>query len=126
VDIEVLDSTAFTAALERALASGASKAIVLIEVQGNDAVKVAAEARIVRTVRPHDMVGRLDDGRLAVLTAKEGAAHVAFRLSDRLREPFGVGAHKVSVEPKVRVGYSDGDVKTAEALLLEAERSHTF
>lgn len=126
VDIDVLDSQAFTAAVARALAQGTPRAVVLIEVRGSGAVNAAAEARIARTIRPHDVVGRLEEGRLAVLTAKDGATRVATRLGDRLREPFNVGAHQVKVTPLVGVGYSGEDVRTPEDLLLAAESSPKF
>ena len=122
----VLDQAAFTVATETALAHGDQRAIVLIAVGGNDAVRAAAETRILRAIRPDDRLGRLDDGRLAVLTAMDGAARVAIRLGDRLREPFNVGPEQVRLVPQVGVGYSYADVVTAEAMLREAENSPRY
>jgi GGDEF domain-containing protein len=122
----VLDSVAFTAATERALAHGDPRAIVLIELGSDDAVRAAAEARILRAIRPNDILGRLDDGRLVVLTEMDGAARVAIRLGDRLREPFNVGPEQVRLTPQVGVGYAYSDVLTADAMLLEAENSPRY
>ena len=122
----VLDAVAFAAATERALAHGDQRAIVLIELDADHAVKVAAETRILHAIRPDDRLGRLADGRLAVLTAMDGAARVAMRLGDRLREPFNVGAEHVRLSPQVGVGYAYADVVTAEAILREAENSPRY
>ena len=69
------------------------------------------------------MLGRLDDGRLAVLTEMDGAARVAIRLGDRLREPFNVGRAQARLAPQIGVGYPDAGVVTAEAMLRAAETS---
>ena len=122
----VLDDMAFTGATERALAHGEQRAIVLIELGADHAVQAAAETRILRAIRPDDLLGRLVDGRLAVLTEMDGAARVALRLGDRLREPFNVGAEHVRLSPQVGVGYAYADVVTAEAMLREAENSPRY
>lgn len=133
-DTGVLDDRAFTAATERSLAHRDERAVVLIELDGarrsapggGDAITAAAEARISRVIRPDDLLGRLNDGRLAVLTEKDGAARLAIRLGDRLREPFSVGGDEVRLTPQVGVGYGYADVETAAAIVREAENSPRY
>ena len=122
----VLDSVGFTAAVEKALAYGEKRAVVLIELDGGGPVGTAAEARITRTIRADDVLGRLDGGRLAVLTGMDGAARIAIRLADRLREPFHIGGEHVRLVPQVGVGYGYPDVVTAAAILFEAENSPRY
>ena len=123
----VLDEVAFTAAADKALAHGDGRAIVLIGLgSDDDAIRAAAETRIIRAIRPDDLLGRLDDGRLAVLTEMDGAARVAIRLGDRLREPFNVGRAQARLTPQVGVGYPDSGVVTAEAMLRAAESSPRY
>ena len=123
----VLDEVAFTTAANRALAHGDERAIVLIELGvDDDAISAAAETRILRAIRPDDRLGRLEDGRLAVLTEMDGAARVAIRLGDRLREPFNVGRSQARLTPQIGVGYPDAGVVTAEAMLRAAESSPRY
>jgi len=126
LDPSVLDSVAFMATTERALAHGEQRAIVLIELDADYAALAAAETRILHAIRPDDRLGRLADGRLAVLTEMDGAARVALRLGDRLREPFNVGAEPVRLNPQLGVGYACADVVTAEAVLRKAENSPRY
>jgi GGDEF domain-containing protein len=130
---DVVDERAFTAAAERALAHGEDRAVVLIDLDGAPvkeetygALVLAAEARIIRTIRPDDLLARLDDDRFAVLTEKDGAARVAVRLGDRLRESFEVGGQRVRLIPQIGVGQSDEGVTTAAALLREAASSPRY
>ena len=133
VDREVSGAQAFTAAVERALAHGESRAVVVIELHAaetgrlaiDDPVAAAAEARISRIIRPDDLLGRLDDGRLAVLTERDGAARVAMRLGDTLREPFSVGSEPLRLAPQIGVGYPEAGI-TAEVLLRDAASSLRF
>ena len=133
VERDVLDAQAFTAALERALAHGEERAVVVIELRiadggppaSDDPVVAAAEARIARVVRPDDPLGRLGHDRLAVLTERDGAARVAIRLGDRLREPFSVGSDPVRLAPQIGVGYPEAG-ETAEAILRHAAGSLRF
>ena len=129
-----MDHSAITAAIERGLAHGEDIAVVMIGLrdehgapQGGDegwgAVCAAAEARLLRTIRPDDSFGRLDDGRLVVLTGASGASRMALRLGDRLREPFHVGGGKVRLVPQIGVGYPAPDGRTADDLLRAATDS---
>ena len=133
LDTGVIDSVSITAAIERALAHGEGRAVVVVELEriGDpvswntawDSILTAAEARMVRVLRPDDVLGRLEDGRFAVLTGSHGAARVALRLAGRLREPFNVGEERVIVAPLVGVGYPKTGVHTAAALIGEATSS---
>ena len=131
-DGAVLDAQAFTAAIERALSRGHSRGVVLVTLGvdhlgldgGADALLVAAESRVVRTVRPGDVVGRLGRGRLAVLAGRgddpNDAARIAERVADRLAEPFHIAGREVEVGLRIGIAL-DGD--GAEALIRRAEES---
>jgi predicted signal transduction protein with EAL and GGDEF domain len=126
----VVDAAGFSAATERALAHDEERAIVLIELQGApDAVVAAAEARLVRAVRPGDLVGRLRDDRLAVLAETSGGRATAAavtqslsgRIAARLNEPFHIGGRTIKVRPRVGVAFGEGEADTAAKLLRRAE-----
>jgi GGDEF domain-containing protein len=124
---KVLDAEAFGAATNRALAHEENRAVVLIRLTGApEAVIAAAEARIVRTIRPSDLLGRLGHDRFAVLTAqgggRAGAERVAARLAHRLIEPFHVGGESVRLMPRIGVGFGEGSSDNAVKLLLRAEQ----
>jgi GGDEF domain-containing protein len=131
-DDAVLDRAAFIAATDRALARGHTRGIVMVAVGvdhlgldgGADALLVAAESRVVRAVRPGDVVGGLGRGRLAVLAGRgddpDGAARIAERLADRLAEPFHIAGREV--ELGLRIGTAV-DADDAEALIRRAEES---
>ena len=124
----IVDSDRFSNAMERALAHGEERAIVLIDLQGpEDAVVAAAEARILRTIRPSDLVGRLGRDRFAVLATTNGgfaqAKGLAIRLAQRLGEPFNVGGKDVLVDAQIGVAVGQGEADTAAKVLVRAEQS---
>jgi GGDEF domain-containing protein len=131
-DEAVLDRAAFTAATERALGRGESRGMVLVALgvdhlgldAGADALLVAAESRLARTVRPGDVVGRLGRGRLAVLAgrghSRDDAARIAERVADRLAEPFHIADREVEVGLRIGIAV---DADDAEALIRRAEES---
>ena len=134
-DEAILDRRTFAIAIERALAHGEERALVLVDPrsapdagpQAEDwgALMLAFEARMARTIRPGDLLARLDGDRLAILTepqtARGAAERVAARLADRLGEPFHVGGREVELRPRIGVGYPDGEADTAAAMLRRAE-----
>jgi GGDEF domain-containing protein len=126
----IVDAAAFSAATERALAHGEDRAVVLIQLDGATEVAVAAaEARLLRTVRPGDLVGRLAADRFAVLAETSGGRtagtrvtrSLATRNGDRLGEPFHVGGETITIAPRVGVAFAEGDADTAVKLLTRAE-----
>jgi GGDEF domain-containing protein len=126
----IVDAARFSAATERALAHGEDRAIVLVELHGAPDVAVAAaEARLLRAVRPGDLVGRIGDDRFAVLAETSGGRtagdqvtrSLASRVAARLSEPFHVGGETFSFSPRIGVAYAEGDADTAAKLLLRAE-----
>jgi GGDEF domain-containing protein len=124
----VVDYARFSAAAERALAHGEGRGVVLIEVDGaDDAVMLAAEARIVRTIRPSDLLGRLTRYRFAVLARTDGGpeqvGRVATRVATRLGEPFNVGGRHVKLVARIGVAVAEGDADTAAKILLRAEQA---
>jgi RND superfamily putative drug exporter len=132
-DEPVLDHGAFMAAVERAHESGGGRGLVLVELNagalglngGAEALLVAAERRIARAIRPGDVVGRLDGGRLAVLAGRaegrEGAGRIAERVADRLAEPFHIAGREV--EPALRIGMAVEAANGAGSLVEAAEAS---
>ena len=133
--LEPLDSPAFAAAVERSLAHDQEIGVVVVEVDDLDgvledlgeatgAVLAAMEARVARTIRPDDVLGRLEGGRLAVLSRDshglEGSESMAARLAARVSEPFFVGGETVTVEARVGFASADGDTATADELLERA------
>ena len=133
LDTGVIDSVSIMAAIERSLAHAEDRGVVVVELEriGDprtwtaawDSVLTAAEARMVHVLRPDDVLGRLEDGRFAVLTGNDGAARVALRLAARLREPFDIAKERVVVAPLVGVGYPKPGVHTAAALIQAATSS---
>ena len=126
----LLDFRSFRAATERSLAHGEDRGIVLIDLGEPvdaelwPALLAAAEARTAAAIRPGDLLGRIGDGVLAILTEPEGglegARRVARRVGDRLDHPFTVGGRELSVHPRIGVAYRDGEADTAESMLRRA------
>jgi GGDEF domain-containing protein len=131
----ILEMDAFAAATDRALAHGEDRAIVLIDFRSAwedmavaerwEALLVAVEARTSRTIRPGDLLGRVEGDRLAVLTEPAGgrpaAERVAARLAERLGEPYHVGGRELDLRPRIGVGYRVGAGDTAAAIIRRAE-----
>ena len=126
----IVDAARFSAATERALAHGENRAIVLVQLEGApDAAVAAAEARLLRTVRPGDLIGRLGEDRFAVLAetnadpraGRRVASSLASRISGRLREPYHIGGEKLWLAPRVGMAFAEGDADTAAHLLQRAE-----
>ena len=126
----IVDAARFSAATERALAHGEDRAIVLIQFDGApDVVVAAAEARLLRAVRPGDLIGRLGEDRFAVLAETSGGRNagervtqsLASRIVARLSEPFHVGGETLGLSPRVGVAYAEGDADTAQKILARAE-----
>jgi GGDEF domain-containing protein len=126
----VVDAARFSAATERALAHGEDRAIVLIQLDhASDVAVAAAEARLLRAIRPGDLVGRLGGNRFAVLAESSGGRSagsrltrsLASRIAARLSEPFHVGGETVVLTPRIGVAFAEGDTDTAAKILSRAE-----
>jgi GGDEF domain-containing protein len=126
----IVDAARFSAATERALAHGEDRAIVLVDLHGAaDVAIAAAEARLLRAVRPGDLVGRLGDDRFAVLAETSGGRaagdrvtrSLSRRVAARLSEPFYVGGETLTLSPRIGVSFAKGDADTAAKLLARAE-----
>jgi GGDEF domain-containing protein len=130
-----LDRPAFAAAVERSLGHGQEVGVVVVELDDLDglleslgeatgALLAAMEARVARTIRPDDLLGRLDASRLAVLSRDsrddEASESMAARLAARVSEPFFVGGETVTVTARVGYASADGGVVTADELLERA------
>jgi len=130
-----LDRPAFGAAVERSLAHGQEVGVVVVEMEDLDAVleglgeatgalMTAMESRVARTIRPDDVLGRLDGGRLAVLSrdlhGPQSSERMAARVAARVGEPFFIGGETLTVDVRVGFASADGDVATADQLLERA------
>jgi GGDEF domain-containing protein len=130
-----LDRPAFAAAVERSLGHGQDVGVVVVELDDLDGVLeglgettgaliAAMEARVARTIRPDDVLGRLDGGRLAVLSrdaqGPQAAESMAGRLAARVSGPFFVGGETVTVTARVGFASADDEVVTADELLERA------
>jgi GGDEF domain-containing protein len=132
VDRSVLDREAFLSAADQSLSRGSGRGLVMVTLGvdhlgldgGADALRLAAESRVVRTVRPGDVVGRIDRDRLVVLASPaedpDHAARIAERVADRLAEPFHIAGREVEMGLSIGTAV-DGD--GAEALIRHAENS---
>jgi GGDEF domain-containing protein len=128
----VLDREDFLAATEQSLSRGNSRGMVMVVLGvddlgldgGADALLLAAENRLARTIRPGDVVGRLDRDHLAVLAARsddpDHAARIAERVADRLAEPFHIAGREVEVGLRIGIAV---DGEGAEVLIRRAEES---
>ena len=126
----IVDAARFSAATERALAHGEDRAIVLIQLEGAPDVAVAAaEARLLRAVRPGDLVGRLSSERFAVLAETSGGRSAGQRVTEaltgriaaRLSEAYHVGGETLHMTPRLGVAFAEGDADTAAKILSRAE-----
>jgi GGDEF domain-containing protein len=126
----IVDAAQFSAATERALAHGEDRAIVLVQIdEASDVAVAAAEARLLRAIRPGDLVGRLGSDRFAVLAETSGGRSagsrvtrsLAKRIAARLSEPFHVGGETVVLSLRIGVAFAEGDADTAAKLLSRAE-----
>jgi RND superfamily putative drug exporter len=106
--------------------TGHGLAILSIRIDGaDDAVSLAADARIQRTLRPGDALAHCGDGSFAVLLCDiDDEAHalvVADRILVRLGEPFSVGGELVVMRSHAALATARGGEDAAA--LLEATES---
>jgi hypothetical protein len=128
----ILGPAAFRDAADSKVSAGRARGMVLAVLSvdhlgldgGADALLVAAESRIARVIRPGDLLGHLDRGRLAVLAGgddgPDGAARIAERVADRLAEPFHIAGREVEVGLRIGTATDRGG---ADALIQKALES---
>src|SRR5262245_28289467 len=89
-----------------------------------DQFLVAAAQRIVRQVRPADIVGRLGGDEFAILLEQTGGEEMALALAERLqrslREPFQVQGTEVNSSASIGITFSSVGYKTPDEVLRDA------
>jgi len=90
-----------------------------------DQFLVAAAQRIVRQVRPADIVGRLGGDEFAILIEQPGGEEMALALAERLqcalREPFQVGGTEVNSSASIGITFSAVGYHTPDEVLRDAD-----
>ena len=90
-----------------------------------DQFLVAAAQRIVRQVRPGDIVGRLGGDEFAILIEQPGGEEMALalaeRLQDALREPFVVGGTALNSSASIGMTFSTVGYQTPDEVLRDAD-----
>ena len=90
-----------------------------------DQFLVAAAQRIVRQVRPGDVVGRLGGDEFAILIEQPGGEEMAMalaeRLQDALREPVGVGGTALNSSASIGMTFSTVGYQTPDEVLRDAD-----
>jgi diguanylate cyclase (GGDEF)-like protein/PAS domain S-box-containing protein len=90
-----------------------------------DQFLVVAAQRIVRQVRPADIVGRLGGDEFAILIEQTGGEDMALALAERLqhalREPFQVGGTEVNTSASIGITFSSVGYETPDEVLRDAD-----
>jgi len=91
---------------------------------GDQFLMVAAQ-RIVRQVRPTDIVGRLGGDEFAILIEHTGGEDMALALAERLqqalREPFQLDGTEVNTSASIGITFSSVGYETADEVLRDAD-----
>jgi len=86
---------------------------------------VAAAQRIVRQVRPGDIVGRLGGDEFAILIEQPGGEEMALALAERLqqalREPFELAGTEVNSSASIGITFSTVGYQTPDEVLRDAD-----
>jgi diguanylate cyclase (GGDEF)-like protein/PAS domain S-box-containing protein len=90
-----------------------------------DQFLVAAAQRIVRVVRPTDVVGRLGGDEFAILIEQPGGEAMAMAMAERLqqalREPFRVGGTEINSSASIGITFSAVGYLTPDEVLRDAD-----
>jgi diguanylate cyclase (GGDEF)-like protein/PAS domain S-box-containing protein len=90
-----------------------------------DQFLVTAAQRIVRQVRPADIVGRLGGDEFAILIEQTGGEEMALALAERLqqalREPFQVEGTEVNSSASIGITFSSVGYQTPDEVLRDAD-----
>ena len=90
-----------------------------------DQFLMTAARRIVRQVRPQDIVGRLGGDEFAILIEQTGGEEMALAFADRLqralREPFQVDGTEVNSSASIGITFSSVGYETPDEVLRDAD-----
>ena len=90
-----------------------------------DELLIQISARLLRCVRLRDTVGRLGGDEFAVILVmrdgRNGAAIVAAKIRDALRQPFEIKGHEVSISASIGITLYPDDASDLETLLKYAD-----
>ncbi|HEY6511008.1 MAG TPA: EAL domain-containing protein [Burkholderiaceae bacterium] len=90
-----------------------------------DQFLVVAAQRIVRQVRPADLVGRLGGDEFAILIEQPGGEGMALALAERLqqalREPFQLAGTEVNTSASIGITFSSVGYQTPDEVLRDAD-----
>ena len=134
----VLNRRQFTASLREALEEGGlGVAVLFVDVDGfkavndthghlaGDALLTTVARRVVTSVRPTDLVGRLGGDEFGVLVngpdVPAAAVRTAERMRDRLRQAITLGPIELKISASVGVAFAESGSATPEALLQRAD-----
>ncbi len=133
----LLNRTAFRERLQRALASGAQVAVMMLDLDGfklvndhhghaaGDEVLRIIAARMAHALRSGDMVGRLGGDEFACLLQNAGSlANLVLlggKLSTSIASPMQVAGHRLVLQASLGLGVSPDDGASVDALLTSAD-----
>ena len=95
--------------------------------QAGDVLLQQAAERVLGAVRDGDVVSRLGGDEFAILLTRDpdedAAADVAGRICDRLREPFTIDGHQVTIGGSVGIALFPDDATDYDALMRGADEA---
>ncbi len=93
--------------------------------QAGDSALIEAGARLRKTIRGDEMVGRIAGDEFAVflpsMTSEDEAVSVVDRIMDAFEEPFDLDGHLVTISVSIGVSYFPDPCPTREALFASAD-----
>ncbi len=123
--------------LKAATASGWSVAVLCLDLDHfktvndtlghamGDELLAQVGSRLAQCVRIRDTVGRLGGDEFALMLVmqegRQGAAIVARKILEALREPFRVGGHEATVTASVGISVHPDDATEPESLMMNAD-----
>jgi diguanylate cyclase (GGDEF)-like protein len=90
-----------------------------------DALLVAVAERLVKLVRPHDVIARLGGDEFSILiqhvTSDEAVEQLCQRIIDTLTQPFEIAGHHIQIGASIGVAMVEVDALDPDTLLRDAD-----